>query len=882
MNRTNAPLPADVAWPRPYLIKILEAAIAAKEYRFARQAALIWLSSYSGDLPVSLLRAKALIADGLERQALPLLKGLVQLDPEFCEAQVNLYRIYQRLGIPGEEEALSCAIALGGIPKDLHSKTPEDQKWSITLAEVRERLAEGDISLAVNNVQHILGMASHTPLSGVTHLNALRMQENTPRHSLLKLAEHYHQRWPDCLQFQLILAEILMEGGESERAVALLHRAAAHDVTGQVARRLWGAEHPYRNLWPAHMAAFILVQIPSTVAAHMGWNLLPRPAHPHPDRPDFENERGESPDGESTGLDQPVRTSPPGGEEAPERERESVRSKSPEPETLASVESELDKVQEAQKRANSEGRFPVYVIFTTQKGLQRKYGVETAGILDRNMRKLVAALRKRLDWGAILIYADEPGSMAQYGLKPVPADDAWKLKLALVDLDDALGKRGARIGAVLIVGGPDVVPFHYLPNPTDDSDAEVPSDNPYATRDENYFVPEWPVGRLPGGAGKDPGLLVSTLRAMIKVHLETKSTPGNRLTALWRWVRELIQARRNQVKNSFGYSAEVWKEVSGSIYRTIGDPRKLFTSPPDEIHRKKILPVTRLGYFNLHGVSDSAEWFGQRDPRNGDSGPEYPTALHPSDVVNGGHSPQVIFSEACYGANVLKKSIEEALALKFLASGSQAVIGSTVISYGSVTPPLNAADLLGKAFWQHFKEGFPTGEALRRAKISLATEMHERQGYLDGEDQKTLISFVLYGDPLAQEKDLLRMKFNKTLSRAAMPQEIKTVCDRVESPGTSEPIPNEVIANVKNIVEQYLPGMRDAQLCMSSEHADCCCEGHVCPTSQLGSKTRVANPPDRKVVTLSKKMVRASNLHETFARVTLDKEGKVVKLSVSR
>jgi hypothetical protein len=29
-------------------------------------------------------------------------------------------------------------------------------------------------------------------------------------------------------------------------------------------------------------------------------------------------------------------------------------------------------------------------------------------------------------------------------------------------------------------------------------------------------------------------------------------------------------------------------------------------------------------------------------------------------------------------------------------------------------------------------------------------------------------------------------------------------------------------------------------------------------------------------------MVRASNLHETFARVTLDKEGKVVKLSVSR
>lgn len=72
-------------------------------------------------------------------------------------------------------------------------------------------------------------------------------------------------------------------------------------------------------------------------------------------------------------------------------------------------------------------------------------------------------------------------------------------------LDDALGKRGGRIGALLIVGGDEVVPFHRLPNPTDDLDVEVLSDNPYATRDSNYFIPEWAVGRLPGGCGTDPG-----------------------------------------------------------------------------------------------------------------------------------------------------------------------------------------------------------------------------------------------------------------------------------------------------------------------------------------------------------------------------------------
>jgi hypothetical protein len=354
------------------------------------------------------------------------------------------------------------------------------------------------------------------------------------------------------------------------------------------------------------------------------------------------------------------------------------------------------------------------------------------------------------------------------------------------------------------------------------------------------------------------------------------------ISALFKWLIRLFQKPYKPLRGSFGYSTEVWKEISKSIYRTIGDPRSLITSPPDEAIRKRNLPNTRLGYFNLHGVSDSAEWFGQRDPRNGSDGPEYPVALHPDDIPNGGSAPKVVFSEACYGAHIMKKSVEEALALKFLDSGSQAVIGSTVVSYGSVKPPLNAADLLGKAFWKNFKDGLPAGEALRRAKITLAREMHERQGYLDGEDQKTLISFVLYGDPLAQDRYLKNWRFQKSFSRVALPTEIKMVCDRVEIPGTSEPISREMVGQIKNIVEQYLPGMRDAQISLSREHAECCCEGHICPTGQLGSKNRFDQAPNRQVVTLSKHMVRAQQVHESFARVTLDEEGNMVKLTVSR
>ena len=295
------------------------------------------------------------------------------------------------------------------------------------------------------------------------------------------------------------------------------------------------------------------------------------------------------------------------------------------------------------------------------------------------------------------------------------------------------------------------------------------------------------------------------------------------------------------------------------------------------------LPISQMGYFNLHGVRDSVEWFGQRDPGNGEPGPDFPIALHPKDIVDGRQSHLIIFSEACYGAHILDKSIEEALSLKFLDSGAQAFIGSTVISYGSITPPLNAADLLGKAFWGYFKEGYPAGDALLRAKIFLAKEMHKRQGYLDGEDQKTLISFVLYGDPLSRVNELKHTKSYRLFSdNLQAPKNLKTVCDREDTSIDPEKIPNDVIANVKKIVDQYLPGMRDAQVSISREHIECASENHECPTSQLGPKGKYKFDPDRRVVTLSKQITLTKHVHESYARLTLDKNGNVVKLAVSR
>ena len=504
-------------------------------------------------------------------------------------------------------------------------------------------------------------------------------------------------------------------------------------------------------------------------------------------------------------------------------------------------------------------------------------GADGAASLDVEMKRLVQATRSRKQWGAILFYADKGG----YGVLPTKPTDPWGLKLALVDLDAALAQGGERIGAVLIVGGPQVVPFHHLPNPVDDADVDVPSDNPYATRDDNYFIPEWPVGRLPGDASSDPAPLITALRAI--TNRRTRKIHHKPWYAQW-WqsIKTFFGLHTQENHPGLGYTAAIWRRASLAVFRPVGNGHALFVSPPVEGVCGEQWTPGSLGYFNLHGVADAAEWFGQRDPTEPDTGPDFPVVLRPSDVVNSGRSPKVVFSEACYGAHIFKRSIEQALALKFLASGSQVVVGSTCTSYGSVTLPLIAADLLGRAFWKSINEGFPAGEALRRAKVSLAREMHNRQGYLDGEDQKTLISFVLFGDPLAQPTGNSQRDAKTLLRSFATPVQPRTVCDRGDSSSTTMPIPPETLAQVKSIVSQYLPGMSDAQLSLNIERAECHASGHACPTGLTGTKARPTHPPTRQTVVLSKRFEQGNHYHDQYARLTLDEQGKLVKLAVSR
>ncbi len=839
--KRNAEIAAGKQVFRHELILILQSAISVKEYRFARNLASQWLAKYPGDLRVELLHAQALLQDGREDLGVPILKRVSNTDPEYLPAQRLLALASAKMPYTTSKTIWGNVQVLGGkgvLEKDIPA-------WSHSIAEAKEALKNKDEGSADVLINQALSEGQDSPLPAIMHLNQVR--KSFDWQTLKVLAEKYHLRWSDCLQISLHLSDSLMNMGEEEKAVNLLHQAASVDVAAQVPHRLWGKEFPYKGMWPNNFKINLPIALPANIIAVLGWNQLPE-GDPIP------IEKGNHSINET--LDSKDLAS-----------------------NLDAVKDEFTRIALKLKKpelGRDEARFPIFVVLTTRAGLEKQYGKQNLPLIESAMKKVVASSDKLHRWDSQLIYVDDKENVKRYGIQPASANDPWSIKNFLSDLDESYRKTGEMIGALLIVGGPKVVPFHRLPNPIDDIDTEVLSDNPYATADENYFIPTWPIGRLPGSNSGDPKPLLKQLFEIVKRrNVSYKKTPF-----FERLLDKLFGRKR--LTDSFGYSAQIWRRASNSVFRPIGKPDRIKISPPtlaEEFSKKPLKPV-QLAYYNLHGLEDSPEWYGQRDPVESKSGEDYPIALRPQDIVNSGRAPQIVFSEACYGANIISKSVEDAIALKFLDSGSQAVVGSTCTSYGSVSTPLIAADLLGKLFWNYLQAGYPTGLSLQRAKIELAKQMHKRQGYLDGEDQKTLISFVLYGDPLAQPQ-LDGPNPKSGLRPDIANPHVNIVCAKTsnveKSPQTLPPV---MMKQVKSVVREYLPGMAGADYKLSQEHTNC--EGHNCPTKHFGTKNIPGTHPNRSVITLKKSITAGDNTHSQIARITMNKEGQIVKLAVSR
>jgi hypothetical protein len=549
---------------------------------------------------------------------------------------------------------------------------------------------------------------------------------------------------------------------------------------------------------------------------------------------------------------------------------------------MAETQTELDCLIEAllpegARSPAAKGGEPtqLYLIVSSKDRLTQKYGEPGFNQLNDDLNELRRAIEGQADLQSTTVYVDDGPSLLRYGLQSADPTNPWQIKRLVDDLEVHLKERGTEIRYLLIVGGDSVIPFHRLPNPADDQDMDVPSDNPYASRDSNYLVPERAVGRMPDGEGGDIALLRTLIRTAIAGH--RKPAPKRRL---WPPCLAALLSRDSARRNghSLGYSASVWRRASRAVFEIIGDNHQLRTCPPVTCQEFELAGQLRFGYFNLHGIEDGPNWYGQRDPLFPADYPLFPVALRPGDLSAPYDAGLVVFSEACYGANVLSKDGDDSIALRFLGLEALALAGSTKISYGSVAPPLLGADLLGRYFWEGLRARLTVGEALKFAKVNLARRMQERQGYLDGEDQKTLVSFVLYGDPSLPVASS-PAESGSGLSLASFCPSI--ICQK-RSKLQKDLVADELVAQVKKRVESSLPHMVQAQVRAAPLRP---CNGGCEHGCSLGHGTvKVARRDARTWALALEKDIPAEDggAHRQVVRVTVNEKGHILKLVISK
>jgi len=426
-----------------------------------------------------------------------------------------------------------------------------------------------------------------------------------------------------------------------------------------------------------------------------------------------------------------------------------------------------------------ENRNNAAIIALHRGGLMQAYGAAAAAAIARAADEYAAALATR-GVQAVTVAIDDRASMGRFaGATPAANRSAEACAQAIAGVRMAIERGGGDLDTVVLLGGDTCIPLHRLPNPSQDVDNNVPSDNLYGRGQGSELAPDVVVARFPDG-GRDGGkLLLAQLERAADYHanwhLDGPSGALFRLPLL----RRLAQPAAGKPVAAWGASTESWILPSQAIYDELGSKRPLLISPPASPRElaRAWSENARVLYFNLHGLPGGANWYGQAADAPAEAA--LPLALTPNDVGEIGDAA-IVLTEACYGAEITGRTPANQLALRLLERGALAVVGSTVTSYGSVTLPLGGADLLMQQTLFNVRRGYTIGQSLLLARDWMARETVDRQGYLDPDDAKTLLSFVLLGDPWAtpyarpvlERKAVLPRVQPVVVQRRALPAEL--------------------------------------------------------------------------------------------------------------
>lgn len=287
---------------------------------------------------------------------------------------------------------------------------------------------------------------------------------------------------------------------------------------------------------------------------------------------------------------------------------------------------------------------------------------------------------------------------------------------------------------LVLFGGHDIVPMFVVNNPhyapRGDYDKKVPTDSPYASSFPSYLVPDRVVGRIPDVVSEgDPAWLVDYL----------KTAPS------WK------SRRARFYEKMYAICTVEWKDPAKKCMRYIPKPASdLLISPPtrDISTSARNRLSARLHMIQCHGNTNDATFYGKR------SAGRFLQAIKSATLGSRLKPATVVATWCCYGAQVFspqhsrgKKRKQWPVASTYLRNGALGYVGSTVMTLHDPSSML-LADSIVAEYLHSVMHGASIGRAFLDAKqIYLRRLIFDQHYGLDEGDEKTLIEYVLLGDP---------------------------------------------------------------------------------------------------------------------------------------
>jgi hypothetical protein len=351
----------------------------------------------------------------------------------------------------------------------------------------------------------------------------------------------------------------------------------------------------------------------------------------------------------------------------------------------------------------------------------------------------------------------------------INADEARAIRTVHVALDDAVAMKPYKVAAlkgaitaakvkdkldaivarlspdyIVLFGSGEIVPHFSVPNPSHDEDGDddkvVPTDNPYACstkfdrkKRKTYLVPDRVVGRIPDVPGDaDPVWLERYLKQ----------------ATLWK------PRAASAYRKGFYVCTATWRKAGESCVATLNVKKAdLLIVPPAGRRSAKVKAQERglRHMIKCHGADADSTFYGENtNPRVADP---FPEALRSPDLQGRVKKGAVVGAMCCYGANLFDPTTRAAvhageppICSQYLKLGAHGFLGSSTIAWVGFDE-MTCADWIVTGFLKSATGGASLGRAALEAKQDFLRWIQQQGNTPDVADEKTLIQFMLLGDP---------------------------------------------------------------------------------------------------------------------------------------